>query len=178
MPSRSPRPVTEGSRLAIVAPAGPFDQEAFRKGVAWLRERYEISHSPEIFSTEGYFAGSDQRRLNELNAAIADPGVDAILCARGGYGTTRLLPGIDPTQVAEANKMIVGFSDITALHTLWASQQVRSIHAPMVAALGGASEAIRQLWISALEHPEAPLQWKPNRFEQPSGRGRRNARRR
>jgi len=159
MPTRSPRPVTQGSKLAIVAPAGPFDEEAFRRGVTWLRERYEITYSPEIFSTEGYFAGSDQRRLNELNAAIADPTVEAILCARGGYGTTRILPGIDPVQVEEANKLIVGFSDITALHTLWASRGVRSIHAPMVAALGGSSEEIRQLWIGALEKPESYREW-------------------
>lgn len=159
MLTRSPRPVTEGSRLAIVAPAGPFNHEAFKDGVSWLRERYEITHSPEIFSAEGYFAGSDQRRLSELNAAIADPEVDAILCARGGYGTTRLLPGINLSQVAQSNKMIIGFSDITALHSLWASQKVRSIHAPMVAALSNASDAIRKLWINALEDPGAILQW-------------------
>ena len=159
MTTRSPRPVTEGSRLAVVAPAGPFDHEAFQEGVSWLRERYEITHSPEIFSAEGYFAGSDQRRLSELNAAIADPEVDAILCARGGYGTTRLLPGINLSQVAQSNKMVIGFSDITALHSLWASQEVRSIHAPMVAALSKASDTIRQLWINALENPGATLQW-------------------
>ncbi|NRB75259.1 MAG: LD-carboxypeptidase [Verrucomicrobiales bacterium] len=169
MSSRTPRPVSKGSRLAIVAPAGPFDHDAFRHGVSWLRERYDITHSPEIFSTKGYFAGSDQRRLNELNAAIADPTVDAILCARGGYGTTRILPGIDPDQVEEANKLIVGFSDITALHTLWASRGVRSIHAPMVAALGGASEPIRQLWIEALEQPGAPREWNLSTLKPDSG---------
>ena len=169
MSPRSPRPVSEGSRLAIVAPAGPFDHDAFHRGISWLRGRYHITHSPEIFSTEGYFAGSDQRRLNELNAAITDPAIDAILCARGGYGTTRILPGIDPSQVEQANKLIVGFSDITALHTLWASRGLRSIHAPMVAALGGASEPIRQLWIEALEQPDAAREWNLNTLKPVSG---------
>lgn len=169
MSSRSPRPVAEGSHLAIVAPAGPFDHDAFHRGISWLRGRYHITHSPEIFSAEGYFAGSDQRRLDELNAAITDPAVDAILCARGGYGTTRILPGIDPSQVEKANKLIVGFSDITALHSLWASRGLRSIHAPMVAALGGASEPIRQLWIEALEQPDAAREWNLNSLKPVSG---------
>ena len=55
--------------------------------------------------------------------------------------------------------MIVGFSDITALHALWTAAGVRSVHAPMVAALGNAPEIIREKWIRALEHPVQPLQW-------------------
>jgi muramoyltetrapeptide carboxypeptidase len=55
--------------------------------------------------------------------------------------------------------MIVGFSDITALHALWTAAGVRSVHAPMVAALGNAPEIIREKWISALEHPAQPLHW-------------------
>src|SRR5690606_8945808 len=110
-------------------------------------------------SKSGYFAGSDERRLAELNEAILDPAIDAIVYARGGFGTTRLLPGIDPAAIREANKMIVGFSDITALHALWSHAGVRSVHAPMVAALGTASEIIRKKWIAALEDPAEPLRW-------------------
>ena len=89
-----------------------------------------------------------------------DPNVDAIICARGGFGATRLLPGIDPAAVRAANKMVVGFSDITALHALWSRAGVRSVHAPMVAALGTASAIIREKWIAALENPAGPLRWK------------------
>lgn len=153
-----PRPVAPGARLAIVAPAGPFDGEAFAKGVAWLEQRYEIIHDEDIFEQSGYFAGSDARRLAELNRAIADPSIDAILCARGGFGTTRILPGIDRDTVAKANKLVVGFSDITALHSLWNSAGVRSVHAPMVAALGSASEVIRDRWIAALEQTAEPIE--------------------
>lgn len=145
------RPIIEGSRLAIVAPAGPFDPVAFEKGVTWLRERYEITYDPDIFSRTGFFAGSDDRRLNELLAAIEDPKIDGILCARGGYGTTRLLPKIDVEQIRSANKTIAGFSDITALHAAWARAGVRSIHAPMVSTLGSAPEQIQQTWIQSVE---------------------------
>ena len=126
---------------------------------AWLEERYEVTYSPGIFTKHGYLAGTDDRRLGELKKAISDPDIDAIVCARGGFGTTRLLPGIDPDSVREANKMIVGFSDISALHTIWATAGVRSMHAPMVAALGNAPELIRDRWIDTLESPEKSRRW-------------------
>lgn len=165
MSLRPPHPVTEGSRLAVVAPAGPFDAEAFRKGVTWLEQRYEIVHSPEIFSKAGYFAGSDSRRLEELNQAIADPSIDAILCARGGFGATRILPGLDQKAIASANKAIVGFSDITALHAIWNASGVRSVHAPMVAALGSASELVRDRWIAAVEQVPENLEYDLERID-------------
>ncbi len=148
-----PRSVTEGSTLAIVAPAGPFDEEAFREGVKWLEQRYNLTFSSDIFSRSGYLAGSDDRRLCELTGAINDDQVDAILCARGGFGTTRILPGIDLSEIQSANKMIVGFSDISALHARWAAAGVRSLHAPMVAALGNSSAPIRERWTHCLESP-------------------------
>jgi len=164
-----PRPVTEGSRLAIVAPAGPFSEDAFRSGVAWLKQRYDIVYNPDIFTKMGFFAGSDDRRLIELTDAISDPDVDAILCARGGYGATRLLPKLDLELIREANKTIVGFSDITALHATWARAGVRSIHAPMVAALGNAEESLRSRWIDALENPASTRSWELERMDCDSG---------
>lgn len=154
-----PRPVRPGSRLAVVAPAGPFNEEAFCAGLGWLRERYEVTHRPDIFAKTGYLAGDDNRRLSELLEALADPSVDAIVCARGGFGTTRILPGIGESLVHAANKLVIGFSDITALHAIWAEAGVRSVHAPMVAALGNASEDIRGQWIDTVEHHGKPRSW-------------------
>jgi len=148
-----PRTVSEGSTLAIVAPAGPFDDDAFQKGVLWLEQRYDLTFSSDIFSKSGYLAGSDDRRLCELAGAISNDKIDAILCARGGFGTTRILPGIELEAIQSANKMIVGFSDISALHARWAAAGVRSMHAPMVAALGNASAPIRKRWTECLEAP-------------------------
>jgi muramoyltetrapeptide carboxypeptidase len=154
-----PRPVHAGSRLAVVAPAGPFNVEAFCAGIGWLRERYEVSHRPDIFAKTGYLAGNDDRRLSELLEALADPSVDAIVCARGGFGTTRILPGIDVSLVRAANKLVIGFSDITALHAIWATAGLRSVHAPMVAALGKASEEIRRQWIDTVENHGKARAW-------------------
>lgn len=153
------RPVLPGAHLRVIAPAGPFNRETFEAGIAWLRERYEVTFSDAIYSQTGYFAGSDERRLQELNEAITATNVDAILCARGGFGCTRLLPGIDLLSIAEANKTIIGFSDITALHSLWAKAGVRSIHAPMVASLGRASAEIRKAWIESIENRNEHSSW-------------------
>jgi muramoyltetrapeptide carboxypeptidase len=90
---------------------------------------------------------------------LADPDVDAILCARGGYGATRLLPRLVPEAVAAAAKPVVGFSDITALHALWARAGVRSYHAGMVANLGRADEPVREAWAAALEGALDPPSW-------------------
>ena len=153
------RAVGPGSHLRVVAPAGPFDREAFDRGIEWLRQRYHVTFSAEIYSVSGYMAGSDERRTEELNAAILDPDVDAILAARGGFGCTRILPGIDRQAIANANKMIIGFSDITALHALWAGAGVRSIHAPMAASLAAAPEAVRKAWVASVENQNEREVW-------------------
>lgn len=154
-----PRPVRAGSRLAVIAPAGPFNEESFLAGLAWLRKRYEVVHRPDIFAKHGYLAGDDARRLGEILEALERPDIDAIVCARGGFGTTRILPGIPADLVSAANKQVIGFSDITALHALWNAAGVRSVHAPMVAALGRAPETIRHRWTEVVEGTGGGRSW-------------------
>ena len=168
-PHRSVRP---GSLLAVVAPSGPFDPDRFRLGLDWLGQRYRLRYDDAIFDRCGYFAGTDDRRIAELRTAIDDPEVDAILCARGGYGATRLLPSLDPESVTRANKALVGFSDVSALHALWARAGVRSIHAPMVAALGVADESVREEWIRTLEGRDRPESWSVRPLEPGRAEGR------
>ena len=91
----------------------------------------------DVTRASGYLAGSDERRADELNGLIADPDVRAILCARGGYGITRILDRLDGDALRRDPKPIVGFSDATAL-LFWAVRAagLRSIHGPVVAQLG------------------------------------------
>src|SRR5689334_11692248 len=110
------RPLQPGMRIAVVAPASPFPVQDFELGVARLRQRYDVRYDPSIVERAGYLAGSDLRRAHELARAIEDPQVDAILAARGGYGATRLLPLISLETIARHAKLLIGFSDITALH--------------------------------------------------------------
>lgn len=125
-----------GDRVAVIAPAGPFDVAAFERGVERLRTHYDVVVDPGVTQTHGFLAGSDARRLDELRGALADPDVRAVVAVRGGYGSARLLPSLSIQEVASAGKLLVGFSDITALHALWARAGVGSLHGPMVAALG------------------------------------------
>lgn len=146
-----PAALSEGSHIRVIAPASPFPREDFERGLARLRARYRVTHRPDIFAEHGYLAGDDARRLDELHEALADPEVDAIVAARGGYGVTRILGRIDPERVRSAKKLLVGFSDLTALHALWARAGVRSIHGPMVAALGRTEPAQVDRWFRMAE---------------------------
>lgn len=139
-----------GSHLRLIAPSGPFDREAFGVAVERLRRRFTVSYDEALFERHGYLAGSDERRQGELRAALADPAVDAVVAARGGYGAMRLLPGLEVAEVARARKLLVGFSDVTALHALWQLAGLRSLHASMIAALGRLPEARLARWSAAL----------------------------
>lgn len=145
------RPLGPGAHIALVAPSSPFDTDGFERGVEKLRRRYEVSYSAEIFERKGYLAGSDEHRLRALQAALANPRVDAIIAARGGYGATRIAPLIAADDVRKRSPLLVGFSDITALHALWSHARVSSLHASMVAGLGRASEAQLDRFCAALE---------------------------
>ena len=131
----------------------------FERGVARLRTRYDVSFDPGVTTRTGFLAGDDDRRRAELVAALDDDAVDAVVAVRGGYGATRLLPSLAPADVARANKVLVGFSDITALHALWARAGLRSLHASMVAALADAPDERFARWCAALEGRSAPNRW-------------------
>lgn len=148
---QSPRAIREGSTLAVIAPSSPFDRDEFDAGLARLRARYVVTCDEGVFSQAGFLAGDDDRRAAELVRALDDERVDAIVCARGGYGATRILPRIPVDAVRRANRLLVGFSDVTALHALWARAGVRSMHGAMVAALGRGSDAAAARWFEALE---------------------------
>ena len=145
------RGLREGGHLRVIAPSSPFDRASLMVGVERLRRRYVVSYDEGLFATEGFLAGDDARRLEELHAALRDPTVDAIVCARGGYGAMRLLPSIDLALVGSARKLLVGFSDVTALHALWQRAGLRSLHGAMVAALGRLPEARVARWMQAVE---------------------------
>src|SRR6266540_1823178 len=116
-----PPRVQPGARVAVVAPAGPVPRETFAAGAAILGTRYRLVYGERVFARTGFLAGSDDERTAELAAALADPGLAAVVCARGGYGLTRILERLDLAAFARAPKPIVGFSDVTAL-LAWAAR--------------------------------------------------------
>lgn len=126
-----------GCRVALVAPAGPLlEHDDLQRGEELCRA---LGFEPQLgLNTSrryGYLAGTDEERLSDLNAAIADPGVDAIWCLRGGYGLTRILDQVDFSPLRKRPKAIIGFSDITALlNAAQVESGLVTFHAPMARA--------------------------------------------
>jgi muramoyltetrapeptide carboxypeptidase len=159
MPSPAKPPsLRPGDPVRIVAPSGPFDRASFDKGLAVLARRYQVSfEDPGLFSKEHYLAGSDARRLAELQSALAFPSAKAVFAARGGYGAMRLLPSLDVASLRP--RLLIGFSDITALHLAFQAAGRPSIHGPVVTQLGRAPEAAVTALFTLLEtgFPAGPL---------------------
>jgi muramoyltetrapeptide carboxypeptidase len=147
-----PRALRRGDPVAIVAPSGPFERSSFERGLARLAERYRPIFDEELFSRDRYLAGTDARRKLELARAFSAPEICAVFWARGGYGAMRILPGLGlPSQ----NRLLVGFSDATALHCAFQASGRISVHGPVVTQLGGQPEHVVQALFELLEEPGA-----------------------
>ncbi|MBR9989026.1 MAG: LD-carboxypeptidase [Gemmatimonadetes bacterium] len=128
---RPPR-LREGDRVALVAPAGPVTEE--RIGVA-LDRCARLGLVPVLGAAarnthNGYLAGSDDERLEDLQRALTSPDIDAVWALRGGYGTMRLLERLDLAPLAERPRVYIGFSDNTAIHLALLARRLVSFHAP------------------------------------------------
>ena len=120
--------------IGVSAPAGPVQPDQLAAVAAlYASWGYRLRLYPSCHASTGYLAGPDALRLADLHAALADDEVAAIHCLRGGYGTMRLLDGIDAELLKRKPKLLIGYSDITALHALWALHGLPSLHAPMPA---------------------------------------------
>lgn len=115
---RSPKPLTPGARVALIAPAGPLTKEDELPRA--LDNARAFGWDPVVGKNAqrrlGYLAGDDRARLDDLNQALQDETIDALWCLRGGYGMIRILDGIDYHALETNPKPIIGYSDITALH--------------------------------------------------------------
>jgi muramoyltetrapeptide carboxypeptidase len=106
-----------GDTIMFVAPAGDLDQLRMMRAKRRLEERgYRVKYRDDLFVKDGYLAGSDQRRADELMQAFRDPEVHAIFPGTGGYGTMRILNLLDYNVIRANPKILIGFSDITGLH--------------------------------------------------------------
>jgi muramoyltetrapeptide carboxypeptidase len=123
-----------GALIGVLAPAGPARPEVVAAvAPLYARHGYRVQLYPSCHAETGYLAGSDTLRLADLHAALADDAIAAIHCLRGGYGALRLLDGIDLELLRRKPKLLIGYSDITALHALWCREGLPSLHAPMPA---------------------------------------------
>ena len=127
---RPPR-LRPGSRVGLVAPAGPVTEERIQLS---LERCHSLDLEPVLGASarirSGYFAGSDEERAADLRGALMDDTLDAIWALRGGYGTVRLLDLVDISVMRERPRAYIGFSDNTTLHLALFNAGVISFHGP------------------------------------------------
>lgn len=152
--ARRPRPLRRGDRVAVVAPSGPVTPDRLERGVAWLRSLgLSVDVATHVLDRDRdapYLAGDDAKRAADLQSAWCDPGVAAVLCARGGFGAGKLLPHLDLEAMrarGEDPPWLVGSSDITVLHTTVREHLgVATLWGPMVATQLLAGSVRGDLW--------------------------------
>lgn len=142
-------PLRPGDPVALVSPSGPVPADRVQAAInvlyGWgLQPRLY----PHVFSQHLYFGGTDEQRIRDLNAALAEPTNRAVWCTRGGYGMQRIIDRIDLEALADDPKFIIGFSDITALHlALWRRAKLPAVHGPVAAQLDRGAESSTALAI-------------------------------
>ena len=167
-------PLSPGAAVSIVAPSSPFERARFERGLTALRSLSLLpTFSDGLFSRwpadpgsadSAYLAGDDARRLAELRAALRDPASRLIVLARGGYGSMRIAAQLSPEEIAGAGKLLLGYSDATVLHQLWARAGLPSIHGPMCTQLGEEPDALARLGDLLSGRPAPPIAWSSKQF--------------
>jgi muramoyltetrapeptide carboxypeptidase len=116
-PLYKPPALGPGSVIGLIAPGSPLTPERIAKAVANLQAMgFKVRKGAHLAEKYGYLAGTDEQRLADLHWAFRDPEIDAVWCARGGYGCGRLLPKLDFDLIGRHPKVFIGYSDVTALH--------------------------------------------------------------
>jgi muramoyltetrapeptide carboxypeptidase len=159
---KKPRALKPGDAITIIAPASPVQKELFLAGVHELESMgFRALYTEEIFHSFRYLSGTDEQRALALNRAFADPDSKAIFCARGGYGTIRLLPFLEPSEIRKTPKLFLGSSDATAL-LIFLTEKCRMpvLHGPMPATeiRQGESKYDRARFLQLLTSAAAPAE--------------------
>ncbi|APY09659.1 LD-carboxypeptidase [Winogradskyella sp. J14-2] len=134
----TPKYLKMGDTVAIVAPSGILNnrEREVQQAIDLLNDwGLNTILGEHVFSKADHFAGTDAERCEDLQKAMDDPTVSAIWCARGGYGTVRILDKLDYTKFKEKPKWVIGYSDITALHNQLHNEGFESLHALMCVSL-------------------------------------------
>ena len=128
-----PRRLRPGDRIALVAPASPVKPEDLERGADELRALgFEPVYDDRVRARHGYVAGLPALRASSLADAWRDPAIRGVVAVRGGYGSQQLLPMLDPRWLIADPKVLIGYSDLTALLAWQVTHGVVAFHGPMV----------------------------------------------
>lgn len=148
---KTPSYLQKGDSIGIVCPAGYMAMEKVQACINTLQDwGYNVKVGATVGSNSTtYFSGKDEERLADFQQMLDDDEVKAVLCARGGYGMTRIIDQIDFKKFKKQPKWIIGYSDITVLHShLYSNYYISSLHSPMAGAFndgGNANEFVLSL---------------------------------
>ncbi|MFT4204275.1 MAG: LD-carboxypeptidase [Chitinophagaceae bacterium] len=136
MAKQQPKAIQKGDKVAIVCPAGQMEEMRVQNCVQQLNALgLEVAVGKTVGTKDSYFAGTDKERLDDLQQALDDKNIRAVICGRGGYGTSRIIGQLDLSHFQRHPKWIVGYSDITLLHThINRHTDIATIHGPMAGA--------------------------------------------
>lgn len=127
-----PAPLREGDKIVFCSPAGTIKPEKVEAAADVLRaEGWRVEIMPHALGKHGSYSGTADERYSDLERALLDPDVKAIICSRGGYGVVHILDRLNKLDLRANPKWIAGFSDISALHALMAVNGIASIHSSM-----------------------------------------------
>jgi muramoyltetrapeptide carboxypeptidase len=158
---KTPPYLNKGDTIGLVCPAGYMSMERVKECIRVLEDEwgYRVKLGKTVGSeSTTYFSGTDKERLQDFQQMLDDDEVKAVLCARGGYGTTRIIDSINFKKFKKQPKWIVGYSDITLLHShIYANYYISTMHAPMASAFADAGYVNRfvQSLRNALEGKKA-----------------------
>ena len=148
-----------GDRVALVAPAGKTEPAALQAFFDTLDTwGLQVEVGKHLFAGSSYLAAPDHQRLVDLQCAFNNPDIKAVFCARGGYGSGRLLPALDYTNLLQHPKWLIGFSDITALLMALESKGLAAIHGPVGTTFAGVERQVLQALYELLFEGSTRLQ--------------------
>ncbi len=176
-----PPRLKKGDLISIVSPASsPKDASKLHAGARYFEKLgYRVTIGENAFNVEGYLAGTDEERAKDLNEAFRDKNVKAIICSRGGYGSPRILDRLDYAAIRRNPKILVGYSDITALNlAIFRKTGLITFTGPMVAMeFGNSIDAYSEaMFFDMLTSAKAPGRLKTHRDYKPAYHGRAIAR--
>jgi muramoyltetrapeptide carboxypeptidase len=128
------KPLPAKGTIGVFAPSSPVDEEKLNRGVNYLESLgYRVKLAPGCLARHHYLAGSGKERAADLMDLLLDRSVNAVFCTRGGFGSIMMLPWLDYPEIRSARKLILGFSDVTALQwAIYAKTGLPSVSAGMV----------------------------------------------